>query len=205
MMRACATMQARLHARGPVAPGSLCSRLVAGVLSTPHSVLLDVAAPALGRCAEAWNEPHLAERLTFRVGHRLRRSLGRCYPEQGLVRIAPAVLALPAPLQDEVVCHEAAHLVAFERNGWSGGPHGRPWKTLMRAVGHSARVRIALRREQIAVLGGDGAGRRAYEHRCPVCRVSRVASRRRLDWRCFDCRTVGLEGELVVSRVTAAP
>lgn len=166
---------------------------------TVHDQLLELAAQVLLRCATTWGEPTLPGRLTLTISHRLHRSLGRCYPQRGLVRIAPVVLGLAPPLQEEIVCHEAAHLVAFERNGRKQPSHGDGWKELMRTIGFAPRVRIQLPPGDALSPAWRPAPRILYEHRCPVCQVARVARRRMTRWRCRDCVTYGLEGLLVIS------
>ena len=165
-----------------------------------HIQLVALAARPLERCAAAWNEPLLTERLTIALGHRLRRSLGRCYPERGLVRIAPVVLALPAELQEEIVCHEAAHLVVYARHGRGRLPHGAEWGDLMREAGIAPRARIHV--ADAAAAGALAAERRPalYEHRCPVCHATRLARRRMTRWRCRACVMAGLPGLLEVSQ-----
>jgi len=155
--------------------------------------LLESGTPVVARCAEVWNEPGLPARLTLVVGQRLERSFGRCYPGRGLVRIARFVLDLPAQLRNEIICHEAAHLVVFE-------PHGTEWKDLMRSVGLTPRVRIQLAPAEAALSARPGSARVLYEHRCPVCHAVRFASRRVSQWRCRECVTVGLPGLLEISR-----
>jgi predicted SprT family Zn-dependent metalloprotease len=162
--------------------------------------LLESGASAIALCAHAWNEPGLATRLTLAVGQRLERSLGRCYPERGLVRIAAFVLDLPSELRDEIISHEAAHLVVFERHGRRQRPHGAEWKALMRSLGLAPRVRIQLAPAEAALAARAGAARVLYEHRCPVCHAARLARRRMSRWRCRECVTVGLLGLLEVSQ-----
>jgi predicted SprT family Zn-dependent metalloprotease len=166
--------------------------------------LLESGASVVARCAEVWNEPDLPARLTLVVSARLERSLGRCYPERGLVRIARFALDLPALLRDEIISHEVAHLVVFERHGRGSRPHGAEWKTLMRSVGLTPRVRIQLAPEEAALSARPGSARARYEHRCPVCHASRFARRRMSQWRCRECVTFGLPGVLEVSRRIAS-
>ena len=40
------------------------------------------------------------------------RSLGRCYPERRLIRLALSLNDAPRALFEEVLCHELAHLAA---------------------------------------------------------------------------------------------
>jgi predicted SprT family Zn-dependent metalloprotease len=155
---------------------------------------------AIARCAEAWNEPNLSARLTLVVGQRLERSLGRCYPERGLVRIARFVLDLPEDLREEIICHEAAHFVVFERHGRRHRPHGPEWEDLMRDLGLAPRVRIQLAPAEAALAARPGPTRVLYEHRCPVCHAARMSRRRMSQWRCRECVTYGLLGLLEVSR-----
>ncbi len=162
--------------------------------------LLESSAPVIARCAEVWNEPGLEARLTLSVSGRLVRSLGRCYPERGLVRIAPFALDLSDALRDEIICHEAAHFVVFARHGRGHRPHGAEWKALMRNLGLTPRVRIQLAPAEAALSARRGAPRVLYEHRCPVCHAARLARRRMSQWRCRECVTYGLPGVLEVSR-----
>jgi len=173
---------------------------VAREFTSLQQQLVDSGAPVVARCAEVWNEPGLSARLTLVVGQRLERSLGRCYPGRGLVRIAPFVLDLPAQLRDEIICHEAAHLVIFERHGRGSRPHGTEWKDLMRRIGLTPRVRIQLAPAEATLCARPGPARVLYEHRCPVCHAFRFARRRMSQWRCRECVTVGLSGLLEVSR-----
>lgn len=164
-----------------------------------HDDLADQAREALVRCASLWGEPQLARSLAFVPGVRLRRSLGRCYPERAIARISPVVLSLPAPLQAEIFCHEAAHFVVFQRHGRGERPHGSRWKELMRAAGYQPRARIRLAPDVELQLRSQARPTQRFEHRCPVCHATRIARRRMSGWRCRACVTVGLEGLLVIS------
>ena len=67
------------------------------------------------------NTPELAIRAKIELSPRLTRSLGRCYPDRRLIRIA-AHVAQPKngdgnTLLHEVLCHELAHLAARELHG----------------------------------------------------------------------------------------
>ena len=171
--------------------------------NSAQQLLLDASAQVVALCESAWNAPGLSMRLTFVVGQRLQRSLGRCYPERGLVRIARFALDLPTELRDEIICHEAAHLVVFERHGRSQKPHGAEWKELMRSVGLTPRVRIHLADRAPSFSASQESTRILYEHRCPVCQAARIARRRVSQWRCRNCVEVGLSGVLEISRCAA--
>ena len=153
---------------------------------------------SLRRCGQAWSAEGLLADFRVLPGPLLRRSLGRCYPARGLARVSTIVLALPPEIQDEVICHEAAHYVVFAHYGPRVRPHGPEWQALMEAAGVPARVRIQLppRAPRIALRRSR---RIAYEHRCPVCHASWVAWRRMTRWRCRDCVTVGLDGRLAIT------
>jgi ribosomal protein L37AE/L43A len=69
----------------------------------------------------------------------------------------------------------------------------------MRAAGFEPRVRIPT--GDVERLVGSAQQRRGvWEHRCPVCQMSRVAGRPVREWRCASCLRVGLEGGLIITR-----
>ena len=173
---------------------------MARTLDSGQQHLLESSAPVLVLCERAWDAPGLSKGLKLVVGHRLERSLGRCYPKRGLVRIARFALDLPAELRDEIICHEAAHLVVFQRYGRTARPHGAEWKELMRSVGLTPRVRIQLDHLAPCLPARSPSVRVLYDHRCPVCHAARIARRRVSRWRCRNCVEAGLPGVLDVSR-----
>jgi predicted SprT family Zn-dependent metalloprotease len=173
-------------------------------LDSLQQEFLESARSAIARCADSWNEPDLAERLTLSVSPRLRRSLGRCYPERGLVYVARFALQFSAELRVEIVTHEVAHLVVFQRHGRRCRPHGAEWKSLMRSLGLTPRIRIQLARPEAALPAGAIPTRVLYEHRCPVCHSVSLARRRMNRWRCRECVTVGLPGMLEISRTVGS-
>jgi len=69
------------------------------------------------------------------------RSLGRCYPDRRLIRIARFVLEESEDLFQEVLCHEAAHVAAYHLHGQTIRPHGREWKALIQMAGYPPSVR----------------------------------------------------------------
>ncbi len=116
------------------------------------------------------------------------------------MQIARFALDLSTELRDEIVCHEAAHLVVFERHGRGGRPHGREWQELMRRVGLAPRVRIQLAPDDAARSVRAASPRVQFEHRCPVCQMSRLARRPMSRWRCRACVRAGRSGRLEVLR-----
>lgn len=144
-----------------------------------------------------WDCHGLEHRVTVSVSTRLRTSLGRCLPERGEVRIAEAVAEGPAPLLEEVLCHELAHVAVFERYGRAVRPHGEEWAALVRQVGFEPRTRLP-----VSLLNQAGVKLRGpsltYEHRCPVCGARRLARRPVRRWRCARCVDDGLGGRLEI-------
>src|SRR5438034_4497139 len=90
-----------------------------------------------------WRVPELEGRLRIEWSWRLRRSLGRAFPQRSLVRLSPLLLDSPRELFAEAVCHEVAHVVAPLLRG-SGRPHGPAWHELVRAAGFVPRIRIPI-------------------------------------------------------------
>jgi predicted SprT family Zn-dependent metalloprotease len=140
-------------------------------------------------------------------------SLGRCYPERPLVRIAAWLLERGEAAQDllrEVLAHELAHVVVHERHGRDVRPHGRAWRELMRAAGFTPRVRLALpaelappapRQQRRAGSRRRTASRPIYLHRCPRCSASRLAGRPVRTWHCTACARDGHTDELLIYRL----
>ena len=114
-------MTASTHAKGPVPD--------------------DVPELLEGWC-ESWSAADLAPEITVELSSRMTRSLGRCYPDRKLIRIARFVLDDSEDLFHEVLCHEAAHLAAYHLHGKSIRPHGYEWKSLMQQAGYPPSVRF---------------------------------------------------------------
>ena len=147
------------------------------------------------RWTRRWGVPALAGEIACQWSRRLRRSLGRAYPERKLIRLS-RLLQEPqyASLFEEVLCHEAAHIVAFHINGCGATDHGPAWEELVRRAGHEPRRCYRIdslppRPEQDSVR---------YVHICPVCQATRTAKRPQPRWRCVACQNAGLEGKLII-------
>ncbi len=159
----------------------------------------DEAHTSLRLWLETWNTPGLAAQTRIEISSRLTRSLGRCYPDKRLIRIASHLEAAPDRLLQEVLCHEMAHLAARELHGRNVRPHGPEWKALMTSAGFEPRTRLPS-------PNGTPQGRKrrgastVYIHRCPVCQLLRTARRLMSRWRCAACVACGLEGRLTVTR-----
>jgi len=109
----------------------------------PHikkQLLLDIDRALRGWCY-LWGVDDLAPQITVEFSSRMTRSLGSCYPDRKLIRIARWVLEESDALVQEVLCHEAAHVAAHHLYGSSIRPHGSEWKALMHTVGYPSAVR----------------------------------------------------------------
>lgn len=114
-------MTASIHAKGP---------------------LPDDVAELLQSWCELWDAADLTPEISVELSSRMTRSLGRCYPDRKLIRIAKFVLDDSEDLFQEVLCHEAAHLAAYHLHGKSIRPHGYEWKSLMLQAGYPPSVRF---------------------------------------------------------------
>ena len=150
--------------------------------------------------SRAWGDESLASRVRIRYSVRMFRTIGRCAPTRCLVTLAEGVKAMPRATQLEVMCHELAHIAAYEGHGRNIRPHGREWKDLMRRAGYPPRVRFE-DEAMIAVLESHARRPRRYLHRCPRCRASRVTSRRMTRWRCGPCYELGFDGRIDIYRL----
>ena len=176
-----------------------------------HIDLQAIAAAVLRRVGDLWEFPQLAETTRVEVSTRMTRSLARVRPDTRLIRIAQPVVEGPPASLEEVICHEAAHIVAHSQATQRIRPHGREWAALMEQAGYPARARVDARLLGITMPaapgrggnGGRGSGRRkkyVYDHRCPVCQNHRTSGRVVRSWRCGPCVDAGMKGELVVTR-----
>jgi len=164
--------------------------------------LPDPCRQSLDRWLHLWDVPHLEAKSRIEWSPRLTWSLGRCYPDKRLIRIASYLKGLegaPDGLLQEVLCHEMAHLAARELHGRNARPHGPEWKALMTSAGFEPRTRLP------SPNGAPRPGRRrraptVYLHRCPVCQLFRAARRLMSRWRCAACVASGLEGRLSITR-----
>ena len=161
------------------------------------------------RWARVWEVPGLESRVRVEWSSRLTRSLGRALPARRVVRLSGVLRRRPALLR-AVLCHELAHIAAWEQRRRSAppergakrrveGPHGPTWASLVRAAGFDPVLRVAL---------GKSAAKRPpsnlrWIHRCPVCQFRRVAKRPVSAWRCARCVEAGLAGDLLISRRAA--
>lgn len=128
----------------------------------------------------------------------MHRSLGRCIPTKGVIRINDQLAEGQDQLLLEILCHEVAHVAAFVLHGRLRRPHGPEWGSLMCAAGFPARASVCV---QLAMPAhrAHRPPRRRYLHRCPSCGASRASVRRIPQWRCARCVRAGRSGRLVVT------
>ena len=144
----------------------------------PRKTLLAIAA----RCGAAWDMPDLAAAVTLAYNPRLRTTLGRAWLDERRVELNPRLLRDHPHELVPTLAHELAHVAVHLRYG-RVPPHGRHFRTLMRAVNLSARAThclptAALRRRRKRYL---------YLHRCGDCGYSFVARGIRRNIYCRAC------------------
>lgn len=162
--------------------------------------------PHLARWGRLWGCPGLESRVRLRFEPRLSASLGRCTPAGRSIRLHTALAHGPEPFLLEVVCHELAHVAAWELHGDAIRPHGPEWRALVAAAGYQPSTRLRAPDGLLAPHRSPRRRRRPrylYDHRCPVCRWHRVARAAVRRWRCPECRANGLEGQLEIWRAKA--
>jgi predicted SprT family Zn-dependent metalloprotease len=163
---------------------------------------------AINRCAALWQEPSLPAQVQLRWSIRLRTALGLCRPERAQITLnAPRLAAAPA-LLDEVVCHELAHIVVYQRYGRTAVVHGVEWQALVYAAGFTPTTALRIpgttpARER-ALPSAVSKPHRLVMHTCPVCHSQRLARRVVPQWRCAPCCAAGLEGRLITETQVAA-
>jgi predicted metal-dependent hydrolase len=96
---------------------------------------------ALRDWCHLWGVEEIAPEISVEISSRMTRSLGRCYPDRKLIRIAQFVREESDALVQEVLCHEAAHIAAHHLYGSSIRPHGPEWKALMQKAGFPPSVK----------------------------------------------------------------
>lgn len=147
--------------------------------------------------AAVWGLPGFEQRLRISFSSRLSRSLGRCTPRSGRIVLHPVLSGASHSRVAEVLCHEAAHIAAYELFGKSVRPHGPEWAALVTAAGFQPRYKATYPNAlQPKLLHPP---RKRFDHLCPVCQVTWVARKRMSRWRCTYCLADGLTGELVIS------
>lgn len=152
--------------------------------------------------ALVWGLPGLEHRLRISFSARLSRSLGRCTPRTGRIALHRALCTASNSRVSEVLCHEAAHVAAYELFGRTARPHGPEWAALVTAAGFQPKRKTADPNTLTPKLSHPPS--KLFEHLCPVCQVTWLARRRMSRWRCTYCLADGLAGELVITERTTS-
>lgn len=173
-------------------------------MTTGRLALAPEASSQLAAWAALWGLPGLEARVSIRFSRRLTASLGRATPARRSVRLAAALAAGPPAFLAEVLCHELAHVAAWELHGDGISPHGREWKALMRQAGYRPSTRLTPP-PGLALPAPPRRRRRrrryVYDHRCEACGWNRVARAVVRRWRCAPCAEAGRDGKLAVWRI----
>lgn len=155
---------------------------------------LDVAR-IVAHFGRLWARPALGETVAIAYSNRLKKSWARTNLETRTIRLA-SDLRTDGERLEIVLCHELAHVAAYDLVGRSEGPHGVTWARLIREAGYEPVLRL--------LAAPDGGSRRVYScrkvflHRCLVCNFSRSSARQMKSWRCADCVAAGLRGDLLI-------
>lgn len=90
-----------------------------------------------------WKTEGLVAEMSISLSRRMTSSLGRAHYRRKHIGLQHALIdPCAADLLREVLCHEAAHLAAYELYGSKIRPHGREWRTLLASAGFPPRVTI---------------------------------------------------------------
>lgn len=173
----------------------------------PLTVALEVAVgastaarlrAAIERWSAEWALPDLPDAVVIDLNRRLRTRVGRYCPDRHRIELGPRFLSLRSR-KAEVLAHELAHAAVRRRYSRNCKPHGPEWKSLMRAAGFEPMLRMRVPpTPTTATSPGDTV---RYQHRCPVCQMTRWARKPVTAWRCRSCAAAGLPGLLVIERV----
>jgi predicted SprT family Zn-dependent metalloprotease len=154
--------------------------------------------------AELWGLPGLEAGIRVSFSARLTRSVGRCRAQTGEIVLHPSLRRASSRHRAAVLCHEFAHVAAYQLHGRVVRAHGPEWAALVAAAGFAPKTRsslprsITIRRTPVARTHTQ----LQVVHACPVCQTTRLARRAVPAWRCAECVRAGLEGRLVITRRT---
>ena len=148
----------------------------------------------------AWGCPQLHKQTTVRFSRRMYRSIGRCYPERRLLSLNESLREMRDVEILDVLCHELAHIVAYEFFGRHIKPHGKEWRALVGAVGFVPRTKYC-GDPTLGSTRNRTNPRPRYLHRCLTCFAQRIAGRPVHSWRCAECVENGLPGDLTITRL----
>lgn len=157
------------------------------------NLLEQILAQRVRAICTGWPQIDFKPPITLRLSPRLTRHLGHADAIRNTIFLAAGLRDHPA-LLDQALCHELAHLVAFNLVGKAEPAHGPTWQRLMRQAGCEPIVRLPAPPAMSAPRAAKAPTR--YRHTCPICHFTRFAARRMTVWRCADCVAAGLDGVL---------
>ena len=94
---------------------------------------------------------------------RLRTTAGRVFMKRLQIQLNPRLLARVPERIDEVLAHEAAHLVTYRRHGSAVSQHGGEWQGLMESAGFAGAATHDF------PIEGLQPRRSYFLHRCKGC------------------------------------
>jgi len=151
----------------------------------------------LRRWSRAWSLPSLSRDVTVSINRRLRTSVARFRKDKNCIEVGLPFLARPQ-IRREALGHELAHAAVAARHGQTAKIHGEEWQAHMCEVGITPRRSIAVHAIRPKPIGPVKV---RYEHRCPVCQMTRISKRRVTGWHCRECIEAGLAGKLQITRL----
>ena len=161
------------------------------------------AREVLAKVSATWGVDDLNVTATFHINRRFSRSLARVRLKTHRIDLAEAVTQAAPEVLAEILCHEAAHIVAYARHGETIRPHGKEWAALVRAAGYEPRATADTKALGITLPKRKRrrpSKRYRYLHHCPHCNTTRTGGRVVREWRCATCVKAGRTGLLTVLR-----
>ena len=147
---------------------------ITGALLNLEALATVSTARSIQKFVTIWNAPWLSDFAKISFSSRLSRSLGRCKPASGEIHLNSQLLDHTLQsLLDEVVCHEAAHVLNFAQHGRLAKPHGPEWRALVSTAGFH--LRRSTHSPEIKASTVVPRNQSVYEHRCPVCQATRYS------------------------------
>lgn len=147
-----------------------------------------------------WGIPSNALATGLRLNARLTRSIARYRGADRVIELGPGYFRLRGRRR-EVLCHELAHAAVGFLYDKRVQPHGSEWRTLVELAGFRSATHLTPSNATNLRKRSGPKARKVYEHRCPVCQMTRRAKRPVGRWRCAACVATGLPGILEVKRV----
>ena len=167
-------------------------------MRTSKERVVRIGRAQLASLATAWKYPRVSE-LDIMFNQSLTSTLARWMPPSNALEISTAAGSRDLGTLREIISHEAAHVVVWERSGRGARPHGPEWAALMRAAGFEARATLIRCGYRQSVANSV-----RVRHFCTVCHFSKLGKRRMPRWRCPECRVFGLEGQLETERIAGS-